>query len=273
MVFDNKYNRSVANKVTANIKKDIATKDKMNDDPASFVEPRSTQEYQSVQHPEVVGGSGNLASSSYDMGYEQKVAGGTRINTARAKRVAKALGGDAKPMVVSNEMEPIIVKPKRKRKTVIVTEGGDMNDILDGITKTASTVGDVVKTAATVAPYVLPLVGLGKGDKPKRNMAHLSEWNELVKKVRAETGKSLKDTLQYIKQNNLYKKKGETKKPTVKRPRKTKEGGSSGGILIKEVVDERTKGDVVAVPRETGGVPSMKVPKARAKRITKVTTA
>jgi hypothetical protein len=42
---------------------------------------------------------------------------------------------------------------------------------MDGIKKTASTVGDVVKTAATVAPYVLPLVGLGKEGKPKRTMA------------------------------------------------------------------------------------------------------
>ena len=116
MPFNNQFNRNVANKVIANVKKDIATKDRMYDDPASFVEPHSQQEYMSVQHPEVVGGSGNLASSSYDMGYEQKKVGGARINTTRAKRVAKALGGDAKPMVVSNEMEPIIVKPKRKRK-------------------------------------------------------------------------------------------------------------------------------------------------------------
>jgi len=276
MPFSNAYNRSVANKVTANIKKDIATKDKMNDDPASFVEPRSTQEYQSVQHPEVVGGSGNLASSSYDMGYEQKVAGGTRINTTRAKRVAKALGGDAKPMVVTDGTQPIIIKPKRVRKAKTVpvgggAVGGDFNDVMDAVKKTASTVGDVVKTAATVAPYVLPLVGLGKEGKPKRNVAHLSEWNTFVKKVREEKGMTLKDTLKYIKENNLYKKKGETKKPTVKRPRKTKEGGSSGGILINEVVEARTKGDVVAAPRETGGVPSMKVPKARAKRIAKTT--
>jgi hypothetical protein len=276
MPFQNTYNRNVASKVTANIKKDIATKDKMYSDPASFVEPRSQQEYQSVQHPEVVGGSGNLASSSYDMGYEQKKVGGARINPARAKRVAKALGGDAKPMIVTNETQPLIVKPKRARKAKTLppeASGGDFGDVMDGIKKAASTVGDVVKTAATVAPYVLPLVGLGKEGKPKRNMAHLSEWNALVTKVRQETGKSLKDTLTYIKQNNLYKKKGETKQPTVKRPRKTKEGGSSGGILIKEVVDERTKGDVVAVPRETGGVPSMKVPKTRAKRIAKITTA
>jgi hypothetical protein len=114
------------------------------------------------------------------------------------------------------------------------------------------------------------LIGLGKGDKPKRTVAHLSEWNSFVKKTREETGKSLKDTLKYIKENNLYKRKGATTKPetqTVKRTRKTKEGGSSGGILIKEVVDARTKGDVGAEARQEGGLPSMKIPKARAKKM------
>ena len=81
MPFSNTYNRSVANKVISNVKRDIATKDKMYDDPASFVEPRSTQEYMSVQQPEIQGSSGNLAATSYDMGEEQKIAGGARINT------------------------------------------------------------------------------------------------------------------------------------------------------------------------------------------------
>ena len=163
-------------------------------------------------------------------------------------------------MVVTDTAEAV-VKPKRKAKAK--TEGGDFNDVMDGIKKTASTVGDVVKTAASVAPYVLPLIGLGK-----KSMGHLSEWNSFVKKVREEKGMNLKDTLKYIKEHNLYKKKGEAAQPaapTAKKPRKKKEGGSSGGILINEVVDERTKGDVVSVPRETGGVPSMKVPKTRVK--------
>jgi hypothetical protein len=273
MPFSNSYNRSVANKVIGNARKDIEMKNKMYDDPASFVEPRSTQEYMSVQQPEIQGGSGNLAATSFDMGEEQKKVGGARINKARAARVAKALEGESKPMVIT---EQVAVKPKRKAKAKAMTaEGGDFNDIMDGIKKTASTVGDVVKTAATVAPYVLPLVGLGKAKKP---MAHLSEWNELVKKVRAETGKSLKDTLKHIKENNLYKREGVTTKPEQqkpKKPRKTKEGGSSGGILINEVVRERVKGDVVAEPRQEGGVPSLKVakqspsvvPKARAKKM------
>ena len=91
-----------------------------------------------------------------------------------------------------------------------------------------------------------------------------------MKKTRQETGKSLKDTLTYIKQNNLYKKKGATeqaKPPTVKRPRKTKEGGSSGGILINERAEAQLKGDVIAEPRVNASVPSMKVPRTRAKKI------
>ena len=85
MPFSNAYNQSVANKVIANVKKDIATKDRMYDNPAAFVEPHSQQEYMNVQRPEVVGGSGNLAATSHDMGYEPKKVGGARVNKARQK--------------------------------------------------------------------------------------------------------------------------------------------------------------------------------------------
>ena len=170
MPFKNSYNQSIANKVISNVKKDIATKDRMYDDPASFVEPHSQQEYMNVEHPEVVGGSGNLASTSYDMGYEPKKVGGAKISKARAKRVAKAIEGEGKPMVITQETT--VIKPKRKANggdsKAMATVGGDFNDVMDGIKKTASTVGDVVKTAASVAPYVLPLVGLGKEGKPKK---------------------------------------------------------------------------------------------------------
>ena len=309
MPFANKYNQSVAAKVISNAKKDITTKDKMYDNPASFAEPHSMQEYMSVQQPEIQGGSGNLAATSFDMGEEQKKVGGARINKARAKRVAKALEGESKPMVVT---EQVAVKPKRVRKAKTLppeTTGGDFNDVMKTVGNVVDTGVKVAKGVATVAPYVLPLLGLGKSDKPKKPMAHMSEWNELVKKVRTEAGKSLKDTLKHIKENNLYKKKDTTtttaKKTKIatrawsegtikpkesktedttiegsgyhktKKPRKTKEGGSSGGILINEVVRERVKGDVVAEPRQEGGVPSLKVakqspsvvPKARAKKM------
>ena len=96
---------------------------------------------------------------------KQKKVGGSRISKARAKRVAKALEGGSKPMVVTDTAETV-VKPKRKAKAK--TEGGDFNDVMDGIKKTASTVGDVVKTAASVAPHV-PLIGLGKDGKAKEH--------------------------------------------------------------------------------------------------------
>lgn len=72
MVFDNSYNRKIANTIVFNARKDIATKEKMYNDPASFVEPHSQQEYMSVQQPEIQGGSGNLAATSYDLGEETK---------------------------------------------------------------------------------------------------------------------------------------------------------------------------------------------------------
>ena len=65
--------------------------------------------------------------------------------------------------------------------------------------------GDVLSSGAKIAAHAAPLLlGLGKEKKP-------SEWNTLVAKVRKETGKSLKDTLKHIKENNLYKKKKKTK--------------------------------------------------------------
>ena len=158
MPFSNSYNKGVASKVITNAKRDIAIKQQMYDNPATFVEPRSTQEYMSVQQPEIQGGSGNLAASSYGMGEETKKVGGSRINKARAARVAKALEGGAKPMVIT---DTVAVKPKRVRKAKTApaggdVQGGDFNDVMDAVKKTASTVGDVVKTAATVAPYVFP---------------------------------------------------------------------------------------------------------------------
>jgi hypothetical protein len=59
--------------------------------------------------------SGNLAATSYDRGKNLKKLAVARINKARAVRVAKALEGEAKPMVVTDTTE-VIVKPKRGRK-------------------------------------------------------------------------------------------------------------------------------------------------------------
>ena len=83
--------------------------------------------------------------------------------------------------------------PKPKRVRVKKIKGGDFNDVMSKVQGVASTVGDVIETAATVAPYVLPLVGFGKDRKARQP----SEWNTLVSKVRKEKGISLKDAMKH----------------------------------------------------------------------------
>ena len=144
----------------------------------------------------------------------------------------------------------------RKRRT---KKGGDFGDIMNGIKSAAGTVGEVVKTAAAVAPYVAPLVGLGKKREP-------TEWMQLVMKVRAEKNLNLeknlnsRDTLKYIKEHNLYKKKGAdppaATAPKTRKPRAKKEQGGSAQLPF--VVERIEKGDVKATVRKTGGVPSLK---------------
>jgi hypothetical protein len=158
----------------------------MNENPASFVEPHSQQEFMSVEHPEVVGGSGNLAATSFDLGYDAKKVGGNVVvkeNKRRRTKLEKAVEGKGKPM--EHTQEAAVEKGAgRKRRT---KKGGDFGDIMNGIKSAAGTVGEVVKTAAAVAPYVAPLVGLGKKREP-------TEWMQLVQKVRTEKDLNLTDT-------------------------------------------------------------------------------
>ena len=48
------------------------------------------------------------------MGYEPNVVGDAKNSKARAKLVIKALVGEAPPMVVTDETQPSLLKPKRK---------------------------------------------------------------------------------------------------------------------------------------------------------------
>ena len=106
-------------------------------------------------------------------------------------------------MVVTDTTEPVI-KPKRVRRAETAppeASGGDFNDVM-------RVAGDVVSSGAKIAAHAAPLL-LGLGKKP-------SEWNELVKKVRAGQGLSLKYTLKYIEENNLYQRKTQER---VKKPK------------------------------------------------------
>ena len=81
----------------------------------------------------------------------------------------------------------------------------------------------------------------------------------MVKKVRTEKNLNLRDTLKYIKEHNLYKKKGAdppaATAPKTRKPRAKKEQGGSAQLPF--VVERIEKGDVKATARKTGGVPSL----------------
>lgn len=257
MPFDNTYNRMIANKLNSTSRRHVALEKAMNENPAAFTEPKSQQEFMSVEHPEIVGGSGNLAATSYDLGYDaKKVGGAVKENKTRRNRLEKAVEGTGnKPMPVDGgaAAKPCAGRGRKKK----VPEGGDFNDVLHTVGNVVETGAKVAKAAASVAPYVLPLVGLGK--KP-RSMGHLSVWNEFVKKTRIETGKNLKDTLKYIKEHNLYK-KGQSVSVAAAAPKrrvaKKAAGGSASFPLIKETVEARA-GDLQPEPRAEGGVPSLR---------------
>ena len=102
-----------------------------------------------------------------------------------------------------------------------------------------------MKTAATVAPYVLPLVGFGKEKKAKQP----TEWNTLVAKVRKETSKSLKDTLKHISEHNLYQRKTKAK---------TKTGSGARFPLTDEAVNATIRPAIIPETRKTGNVKSLK---------------
>ena len=213
-------------------------------------EPKSQQDFISVVHPELEGGSGNLATTSFDLGIEKKAVGDgastVKYKKLRTKKLIQAMQNtqpvDEQALRASGIIGAGQPKPKRIRVKKII-QGGDFNDVMSGIKSAASTVGDVVKTAATVAPYVLPLVGLGKEKKAKQP----SEWNTLVAKVRQETGKTLKDTLKHIKENNLYQKKT-----------KTKTGSGARFPFSDQTVNATVRPAIIPETRKTGNVKSLK---------------
>ena len=119
-------------------------------------------------------------------------------------------------------------KPRKVRVKTI--KGGDLNDVM-------RVAGDVISSGAKIVAHAAPLL-LGLGKKP-------TEWNTLVAKVRKEKGLSLKETLKYIKEHNLYTKKG-------------KNGGSARLPLTDESVAANIR-DVMPPSMQTvGNVKSLK---------------
>ena len=119
-------------------------------------------------------------------------------------------------------------KPRKVRVKKI--KGGDMNDVM-------RVPGGVISSGAKIAAHAAPLL-LGLGKQP-------TQWNTLVAKVRKEKGLSLKETLKYIKEHNLYTKKGKT-------------GGSARLPLTDESVAANLRNTMPPSTQTIGNVKSLK---------------
>ena len=116
-------------------------------------------------------------------------------------------------------------KKKEKKEKALKGSGFSPADLLPLIGLGKAEQKKALKGSGFSPADLLPLIGLGKaeqkkgGDKivPVANMKgtvvgagekKMSAWNQLVKDTKAKHGfKSLAETTQYIKKNNLYKKK------------------------------------------------------------------
>jgi len=126
-------------------------------------------------------------------------------------------------------------KPKRTRAK---TTAGSFDDVM-------RVAGDVVSGVSKTLPYVAPLhLAAGKEKKAKAPQKE-TEWNTLVAKTRKEKGLSLKDTLKYIKEHNLYQKK-------------TKEKGGSARLTLNADNIKASQGDMAPEMVVRGNVKSLK---------------
>lgn len=140
MPFDNLYNQQIKQKIKS-IAHNKVSHDKAIAENPTAVDPTSQQEFITVTNPELHGGSGNLATTSFDLGIEPKMVGGEltakKVNKRRQKKLIDAMEG-TKPITAADVAAAgVVTKPKRVRVKKV---GGDLSDVV-------KTVGDVVSTA------------------------------------------------------------------------------------------------------------------------------
>ena len=78
MVVDNAYNRDIKNKLKTIAYKKAEYLRTLADNPVDVV-VHNQQDFINVKHPELEGGSGNLASASFDLGIEPNMVGGVKV--------------------------------------------------------------------------------------------------------------------------------------------------------------------------------------------------
>ena len=119
--------------------------------------------------------SGNLASTSFDLGFEPKMVGGEKVVKHRKTRTKKLIQAveNTQPITEKALMASGITAAGKPRKVRVKKVGGNFDDVM-------RVAGDVVSSGAKIAARTAHLL-FGLGKKP-------TEWNTLVAKVRKETG-------------------------------------------------------------------------------------
>ena len=79
MPFANPYNQGIKDKLKSIAYTKVAHLNRVANNPTSVETPSQQDFLTAVAHPELEGGSGNLAASSFDLGIEPKVVGGTKV--------------------------------------------------------------------------------------------------------------------------------------------------------------------------------------------------
>ena len=90
MVVDHAYNRDIKNKLKTIAYQKAAYSRRLAENPTDVV-VHNQQEFINVKHPELEGGSGNLASTSFDLGIEPKMVGGEKVVKHRTTRTKKLI--------------------------------------------------------------------------------------------------------------------------------------------------------------------------------------
>ena len=89
--FNNSYNQGIKSQLKNIAYKKVAHLNQVAQNPASVEAPSQQDFLTAVAHPELEGGSGNLAASSFDLGIEPKVVGGAKVVKHRKTRTKKLI--------------------------------------------------------------------------------------------------------------------------------------------------------------------------------------
>ena len=131
MPSQNPYNEAIKSKLLAIANRKKAHDNHVANNPTS-AEPKCQQDFISETHPELEGGSGNLAHTSSDLGIESKAVGDgssiVKYRKTRAKKLVAAMQNTQPVTETELKANGIIgagdVKPKRLRVKEVL-QGGE----------------------------------------------------------------------------------------------------------------------------------------------------